>query len=135
MTVDDARDVLFRSAKLRFPTLKGLPTGEKVDALEDYLAATAIARGELEEARLHVYEALGMLLDEWDDIEGWEPLIRASRPTQEDVRRAKKTLRPDLAAGINSGKRIVARLSDQIARLEHDDKAASREYTIITGGA
>lgn len=133
MDTDDIRQVLHRNAALRFPRLKGLATGEKVEAIEDYLVDTAIARGELEHARLVVHEALGVLLDEWDDLEGWEVLLKANRPTQDDVRRAKKTVRPELHDAINDAKRLVARLSDQISRLEQDDKAASRSYTIITG--
>lgn len=135
VTVDEARELLFRNARLRFPSSKGLATGEKIDALEDYITDVAIARGELEEARLHMHEALAALLTQWDEIVGWEVLLPSSRYTQEDVRRAKKQLRPDLGHGIEHARRLVARMSEQIHRLEQDEKMASRQYTLITGAA
>jgi len=134
VTPEDIRERLSAAAELRFPKLKGLPVGQKIESLEDYLVDTAIHRGELEEARLHTHEALAVMLDQWDDIEGWERLLSSSsRGTQEEIRRAKKTLRPELHDGINDGKRLVARLSEQISRLEQDDKVASRVYTLVTG--
>jgi hypothetical protein len=135
VTVDEAREVLFRNARLRFPNSKGLATGQKIDALEDYITASAIARAELEEARLHMNEAVGLLLNEWDEIVGWEVIVASSRPTQDDIRRAKKQLRPELADGIEQGRRLIARLTEQIHRLEQDEKMASRQYTFITGAA
>ena len=90
MTVDEARELLFQNARLRFPNGKGMPTATKIEALEDYISDFAIARAELEEARLHMNEAVGSMLDEWDDIEGWEPLApRARRRTTSAARRSR----------------------------------------------
>lgn len=134
MNTDEVRLALFEAAKLRFPRLRELSSRTaRVEALEDYLVETAIARGQLEEARLYVHEALDRLMAEWDDIEGWEMQL-ANRRTQDDIRRAKKTIRPDLHDSIRAGKHVAARLSEQIRRLEGDDAAASRVYTMVTGG-
>lgn len=136
MTVDEARQVVYAAARLRLPRLKDLGgTQARVAALEDYLVETAIHRGELEEARLHLQDALGELLEQWDMIEGWQQLTPAlSKRTQDDIRRAKRTCRPDLHEGIRVAKNVIARLCEQIRRLEKDDDAASRLYTMVTGG-
>lgn len=135
MTVDEAREALFAAARLRAPRLSECD-GQmaKVAALEDYLGETAISRGVLEEARLHMHEALALLMVDWDDIEGWEMIAgSSSRRTQDDIRRAKKQCRPELYSSINSAKHLIARLSEQIRRLEKDDEVTSRLYTIVTG--
>lgn len=137
MTTDEIRKVIFRAAEMRMPRLREIDSrGQRIEALEDYLNDVAIALADLHEARLHAYAALEVLLDEWDDIEGWEQIVRSSsRITQEDIRRAKKTLRRDLHDGIHAAKRLVARLDEQIARLGGmgEDKIVSRLYTLITG--
>ena len=135
MTADEARAALYDVAQLRFPNLQTLGHREKVNAIEDYLGQTAIARGELEEARLHVGALHLAMKSEWDDIEGWEMHVgtSASRRTQEDVRMAKKRCRPDLYSALTQSKFLLDSLQLQIRRLEQDDAAASREYTIITG--
>lgn len=137
MTVDEIRESLFNAAKLHMPAVFTIEEGQlaKVAKLEEYLNLTACLRGELEEARLHTHEALAKLMAEWDDIEGWElHAPNNSRRTQDDIRRAKKFCRPELYSGINSAKHLVARLSEQIRRLEKDDEVASRLYTMVTGG-
>lgn len=136
MNVDEVRKALFAVATIRFPNLTELDGNTaKVSALEDYLTLTAISRGQLEEARLWMHEALRTVMEQWDDIEGWEVQAPShARRTQDDIRRAKKVCRPDLYSGITNGKHLIARLSDQIRRLEKDDEVASRQYTIITGG-
>lgn len=134
MTVEEVRRVLFDAAKVHMPAVFAIDEGQlaKVAKLEEYLNLTACIRGELEEARLHTHEALSRLMAEWDDIEGWEMQLGARR-TQDDIRRAKKLIRPELHDGIRTAKHLVARLSEQIRRLENDDAATSRLYTMVTG--
>jgi hypothetical protein len=135
VSADEAKAVLHTAAALRFPRLRDLGHAAKVAALEDYLAETAIARGELEEARLHLGELHHGMKAQWDDIAGWEMHVGvpASRRTQVDVRMAKKLCRPDLYAGLSHAKFLLDAIGCQIRRLEQDDAAASREYTIVTG--
>lgn len=118
-----------------------LPTGVqfgtwKIDELESYLLLTAQARQEAQLAKLMVQEALDVLQGEWDDIDGWEVELPSGngRRTQAEIVEAKRRVRPDLYTSIQSGKRLIERLTEQVKRLERDDAATSRVYTIITGG-
>lgn len=134
MEPDEIRKKLYAASKLRMPRFKSdTPRTERIEQLEDYLLQTAFHRGELEEARLYAHDALGMLLDRWDDLEGWETMIGKSDPSQDAIRRAKKTLDKGLHDSLNVSKRLIGRLSDQIRRLEKDDEVASRAYTLIAG--
>lgn len=142
-TLDECKEVLQRIAKVKMPNLRvrpeDLPTGValtpwKIEQLESYLLETATARQEAHFAKLLVQEALDVLQGEWDDIEGWEvELPSGSRRTQADVVEAKRRTRPDLYGSIQTGKRLVDRLTEQIKRLEKDDAVSSRAYTLMTG--
>lgn len=136
MTVDEIKHVLYESAKLKMPRFTGGDTWTsraKIEALEDYLLATARWRGFLEEARLHAEYGLKELRSEWDHLSGWEVFRRNGERTQASVEDAKRQLQPGLYDSIKSGEWLVKRLSEQIRRLEHDDDVASRVYTLITG--
>lgn len=142
--LDECREVLRTVSQVKMPNLRSrpedLPTGVqfgtwKIEQLESYLLLTAEARQEAQLAKLMIQEALDSLQAEWDEIEGWEmELPTSGRRTQGDVVEAKRRVRPDLYTSIQSGKRLVERLSEQVKRLERDDAATSRVYTIITGG-
>jgi hypothetical protein len=140
MDTSQMRTILYRAAKLRMPQFAADdPTRKRVTGLEDYLLQVALWRGELEEARLHCNDGLHALLVEWDDIpeSEWEDLIpegRRRRRTQEDVRRAKKLVKPALHDSIREARHLISQLSDQIRRLEKDDATASRTYTLVSGG-
>lgn len=147
-TLDECREVLRAVSLVKMPNLRERPSDEelptgmsstfstwKIDQLESYLLETAIARQEAHLARLMVQESLDVLQARWDEIEGWEvELPSGGRRTQEDVVQAKRRIDPDLYSSIQIGKRLVDRLGEQIKRLEKDDAATSRVYTIITGG-
>ena len=83
-----------------------------------------------------VQEALDQLQAEWDEIEGWELELPTGngRRTQADVVEAKRRTNPVLYGSIQTGKRLVDRLTEQIKRLEKDDGVSSRAYTLLTGG-
>lgn len=144
--LDECREVLRAVSLVKMPNLRERPGDEelpsgmsfgtwKIDQLESYLLETAIARQEAHLARLVVQESLDVLQGKWDDIEGWEvELPSGGRRTQGDVVDAKRRIDPDLYSSIQTGKRLVDRLGEQIKRLEKDDAATSRVYTIITGG-
>lgn len=144
--LDECRAVLRAVSEVKMPNLRDRPSAEelptgvafstwKIEQLESYLLLTAEARQEALLAKLVVQEALDVLQAEWDDIEGWEvELPTGGRRTQGDVLEAKRRTRPDLYGSIQTGKRLVDRLTEQVKRLEKDDAATSRVYTIITGG-
>lgn len=138
MTIEEIRQALYDAAKLRMPRRDpDAALGYNIEQIEDYLIDTAIHRGNLEEARLFAKDALDDLLTEWGTLDpaGYEPhLATGVRRTQAAVERAKALAEPGLAQGVREARRLVDRLTDQIKRLELDDRAASRRYTMMTGG-
>lgn len=106
---------------------------ERIDKLELHLHTTAIARQEAHQAKLATQRTLDILEDEWADLEGWEMALPGGSRTRDTVREAKRQTAPDLYRLIQSGKRLVDRLSEQISRLERDGDVASRLYTFIAG--
>jgi hypothetical protein len=133
--LDECKDVLERIAKVRIPGIKGMPGNEKIEQLEFYLLQTAELRQEALYAKLLVQQAVDVLEDEWVSMEGWEiNLPSGSRRSVADVREAKRQANPVLFSSIQTGKRLVDRLSEQVRRLEKDDQVCSRTYTFLTGG-
>lgn len=142
--LEECRETLRAVSLVKMPNLRErpeeLPTGVqfgtwKIEQLESYLLLTAEARQEALLAKLMIQESLDVLQAEWDEIEGWEvELPTGGRRTQEDVVQAKRRVNPDLYSSIQTGKRLIDRLTEQVKRLERDDAATSRVYTIITGG-
>lgn len=138
MDPDEIRQLLFDTAKLRMPKREeGQSTRDFLSKLEDYLIQTAVARGELEEARLYMNEALHRLEQEWRDIEGWQSVMggNTKNATQNDIMEAKRKVKPDLYDGIRDGKFLRERLTEQIKRLGKlgDDEVVSRAYTLMAG--
>jgi hypothetical protein len=138
MTLQETREKLHRKSALGMPRYTAeLGAQDRVDVVEDYLNLTAVARAELERARLAAASAVHDLSDKWDRIEGWELHLRngrrADRTTQDEIRRAKREIRPELHHAIREARFLVARLSEQIRRFEQDDAAASRLCTILAG--
>lgn len=133
--LDECKDVLERIANVRIPGIKGMPGNEKIEQLEFYLLQTAELRQEALLAKLMVQQAVDVLEDEWVSLEGWEiNLPPGAKRTATDVREAKRQMKPDLYSSIQTGKRLVDRLSEQVRRLEKDDQVCSRTYTFLTGG-
>lgn len=141
MTADEVRLTLFTAAKLRMPRFEERDTtGMRIEKLETHLLTMAMVRGDLEEGRLHIQQALHDLQGEWDDIQGWElyaPDSQRAR-TREAIESAKRQVGPDEEAvyrGIREAKFLIARLTEQINRLSHmgDDQVASRIYTLLAG--
>jgi hypothetical protein len=132
MQVNEIRETLHDAALVRFPSL---PKEEhltwKIDALSSYLILTAQTRADLYRARLHVHESLHRLREQWIDLRGWEA---PARPTNTQIDAAKRRYAPELAAGLAEARHLVDRLTEQISRLEVDDRWASRTYTMLVGG-
>lgn len=137
MTVDEIRAVLFEAARLRVPRFAPDDTPSKrIQALEDHLLRTATMHARLQEARLHMQEALYQLDKEWQTLDVSAVCPPTSRRTAADVTAARRELRRDLWDGLYEAKYLVARLSEQITRLSHmgDDQIVSRIYSMMTGG-
>ena len=122
------RGVLARAVTLRFPDLRELSASGRVYALAEYIADTAIMRGELEELRLEAHVALRNALERLHRIPA---TAHRSKAAAEESRRSQC---PDLAKEIDHWRWIVDRSTEQIARFggtEYD--AASRTYTLLSG--
>lgn len=136
MTLDDIRRRIDAALPVRVPQFDpNTHPAEKVSKLETYLLTTAFHRGELVEAWHWLEEVRKRALSEWNDIQGFEVALPGSRRnvTQGDVKAAKRTMRPDLARLLEDCTTLERDLERQIRRLEWDDRAASRSYTLITG--
>lgn len=128
-----ARDRLDAAKGLRMPRLtRKQSERERLNLLEDYMLETAWHRGELMEGRMEVYEALQTLKEEWDHLDGWQALKRTK--TETAVEDAKRQLRPDLYNGIKKAEWLIARLGEQMERLDREATICSRAYTFATGG-
>jgi hypothetical protein len=128
-----ARERLDAAAQLRMPRLtRQQGTRERLDLLEDYMLETAWHRAELIEARLQVHEQLHTLKDSWDHLDGWQALKRTK--TETAVEDAKRQVNPKLYDGIKDAEWLIARLSEQVDRLDREATICSRAYTFATGG-
>lgn len=126
-------ECLSTAAALRVPVFeKGTPSRAKVDALEEYTLLSAYWQGECHQERLGEHGKLDDAQHEWDHLAGWEAFRRSK--TETAVEDAKRQIRPDLYDTIQRTKRLVARLSEEIDRLERDAAKVSRAYTMIVGG-
>jgi hypothetical protein len=133
MALESPLAALRRSVELRMPQV---PRSEgpraRIDQLEDYMLKSAWHQGELAQARLETHDALRTLEDEWDDLEGWQSYVRQNR-TNAGIEDAKRQRDPRLHKAIKHARWLVARLSEEIDRLERDAKVCSRAYTFATG--
>jgi hypothetical protein len=128
-----AREALDAAKGLRMPRLtRKQGTRERLDSLEDYMLETAWHRAELMEGRMAVYEDLHTLKEEWDHLDGWQALKRTK--TETAVEDAKRQLRPDIYNAIQKAEWLIARLTEQMERLDREATICSRAFTFATGG-
>jgi hypothetical protein len=139
MEPQQVREVLYGAAQLTFPSRKDeegrvRPPRERIELLEDHYVECATARQGLEEAALWMQDAVKRLEDQWDAIEGWQTAMGAGEKTQKAIVAAKRTLKPDLYDGIREGKWLADKCRTQVKRLERDEDAVSRLYTMLGAG-
>lgn len=120
------------SSTLRCPVFeKGTAASTKIDELESYLLLTAFHQGELSAERLELREELDGLRHTWDHLQGWE--VHRRGKTDASIDTAKRIVRPELYDEIKDRENRIARLGEEIERLERDSVKVSRAYTFITG--
>lgn len=124
-------EALVQSARLRMPRYER-PIQPKVltEKLLEYTLDTAFHQGQLAHERLEIYAQLHALEQEWEDLEGWQGLVRGK--TDKAVLVAKRQVNPDLYGRVRAARWLVARLTDEIERLERDSIKASRAYSILS---
>jgi hypothetical protein len=89
-------------------------------------------RGELADLRLRASFALKEAERDWDAIVGWESFRRGK--TKADENTAKARIEPDLWKLIQDARWVVERCTEEMKRHDADFDAASRAYTILSGG-
>lgn len=136
MDIATCKHLLHAHAELRMPRFQSDDVARvKIERLEDFMGEVAVARGNLEEARLWADHIRHTLDDDWTKIEGWQQgMSKPDKATGPQITEAKRRVRPDIYDAIREAKWVVARLTDQIKRLEKDEENASRRYTLIVGG-
>lgn len=128
----DISSALQLASALRVPVFqRGTAVREKIDALEEYMLLSSYQAGELHEERLTRYREVAEVESEWAEMTGYEMLQRGKTDTAREE--AKKQLRPELWDILREQRWHVARLTEEIDRLDRDANRVSRAYTIMTG--
>jgi hypothetical protein len=135
VTPQEIDDIIERASKLRIPLRDPEKSvKEWVDELIDYLPQTAVARGDLLQAREAVELGANLLDDTWANIEGWQA-VAGHKPTRDQVEDAKRTINPDTWAGRREARRVLGLIDRQVGRLGglSDDEVVSRLYSLLSG--
>ncbi|HXU02353.1 MAG TPA: hypothetical protein VN903_15410 [Polyangia bacterium] len=121
-------------AALRFPRFEqDVQPRAKIDALEGYLLETAVARDVLEEARITLEDAYELIDEEWLKLTGWEVYLHGKPKSQVEIDEAKRQAEPTLFHSRRRCQKLLRQIGNQVRRLEKDDAACSRAYTMMTG--
>lgn len=130
---EPARDPLDVAGALRVPIFeRGTMPQTKISALEEYVLVTAHWHGELHAERRALLAEGADLQDEWDTMQGWEINRRGKTDRSADL--AKAETNPALWKRLQTIRRRVRALTDELARLDGDFEKVSRAYTMISGG-
>lgn len=98
---------------------------------EDFLLTSAWWAAELCEERLLAQESKWDLDEKWENTDGWQQFRQGKTDTSVD--RAKAMFMPELAEGRRKAEWLIARLGEQIDRLERDAAKVSRAFKISSG--
>lgn len=129
---EQGRITLEESVKLRVPRhQQGEGARSFVERLEDFMLRSACHQGDLSEVRLELYSELQVLDLEWSHLSGYEPLL--NRKTEAAVSDAKRQLEPDMHDRRSWLRWRIARIGEEIERLERDATKVSRVYTMLSG--
>jgi hypothetical protein len=134
MTYEEIQQQLHVVSRLRMPEFpEDVRVEKKIGALEDYLLETARARGVLEEARLTLEDAYEAIDEQWRDVEGYEVYLRGKPKSTAEIDEAKREVNRELFFSRRRCIKLLRQVGNQNRRMERDDAAASRSYTMLTG--
>lgn len=134
MTYEEVAERVQEIAELRMPEFaEDVSTADKIAQLEEYLLTTARGRGILEEARLGLEDVYEEIDERWRNVTGYEVYLSGKPKTQEEVNEAKRQADTPLFIERRLCMKLLRQVGNQIRRLEKDDAAASRAYTMLTG--
>ncbi|GAC1530001.1 MAG: hypothetical protein NVS3B1_22090 [Marmoricola sp.] len=123
---------LAESVVLRMPVFTAEMSGrQRAELLQDHILETAHMRGRLAELRLNAQINLRAATSEWVGTATLRRSSRSAKATEE----MKREENPELARRIDGAKWLIARCTEEMDRLGGNDyEAASRAYTILSGG-
>lgn len=127
-------DSVAKSIELRVPVFAtATPPRQRVDQLESYLLLAAFHQGEIAAERLDLYDDIRLDEEDWRRIptEEWEQ--HRTGTTLRSIDDAKEVVRPQLAESLREKRWKLARMNEEIDRLERDATKVSRAYTLISG--
>lgn len=133
------RELLELAAALRVPLWRTGPDAkheelrspyEKLDALEEYSLTCGFYQGELHEARLRAYEELVEHERRWADV---QPITTRNK-TETAREDSKREANPALWEALRETRWLIARLTEEVDRLERDKALCSRIWGRYSGG-
>lgn len=110
-----------------------IDTAGKIERLESHLLDTARWRAVMEADNYWLEEDWLEIDDLWRNVTGYEIYLNGKPKSQEDVTEAKRQVNPDLFARRRTAIKLIRQVGKQARRLEKDDAAVSRAYTMLTG--
>jgi hypothetical protein len=130
----DIQQSIHDCARLRMPEFpQDVAPREKIETLESYMLETAVARGVLEDGRITLEDAYEEIDATWLKLTGYEPYLRGKPKSQVEIDEAKREVDPDLFYSRRRCQKLLRQIGNQVRRLEKDDAACSRAYTMLTG--
>lgn len=108
-------------------------TAGKIERLESHLLDTARWRAVMEADRYVLEEDWEEIDDLWRNVTGFEIYLNGKPKSQEDITEAKRQVDPDLFSRRRTAIKLIGQVRKQIHRMEKDDAAVSRAYTMLTG--
>lgn len=135
MNLPEIKERLHRAMVIRIPVFDpDTPPREKVSALEDHILRCAYHRAECEEALYWCVEAGKQIRAQFEEQTQGYNIGLKSRPTKDDIERARAELAPSLHQALLEARDLVEALRRQVYRLGGSDyDAASRAYTLLSG--
>lgn len=131
---EDIAENIKAAGLLRIPSFADdMPTAQRIAALEDHLLDTARWRAVMDATRIMLEDDYVEIDDLWRDVTGWEVYLNGKPKSREDIDEAKRQVDRDLFARRRMSMKLMRQTGNQIRRLEKDDAAVSRAYTMMTG--
>lgn len=134
MDYADIEEGIKAAGLLRLPSFaEDMAAAEKIAALEDHLLDTARWRAAMEGYRIMLEDDYENIDDLWRGVTGFEMYLNGRPKSKEDIDEAKRQVNPDLFSRRRKVIKLMRQVGNQIRRLEKDDAAVSRAYTMMTG--
>lgn len=134
MEYEEFEEGIKAAGLLRIPSFaEDLAPAQKIEALESHLLDTARWRSVMEDYRILLEDEYEEIDDLWRDVTGYEIYLNGRPKSKEDIDAAKREVDRPLFERRRKVIKLMRQVGNQIRRLEKDDAAVSRAYTMLTG--